>query len=271
MAVLALAALSINAFEMAPFYWPRPSQPVLVGTRKLKVLTINVNYQNQRFEKIFECINKFDPDLVAIEELTPSLNEELKTKLPGYKYNCSAPKTNPFGIGIFSRVPIERSQVVYFHPKYASIVEELTWEGKPLLLVATHPITPLTQSLTADNKEQLIAISEEIKRKNETAVLVGDLNATSWCSAYKDAIKTGHLVDSSRGFGLQVSWLRSFPPLCLGIDHCLTTPDMVATKRLIGPDIGSDHWPVYIELQRKGPYQSVDLLSNGRSTAAPLQ
>jgi endonuclease/exonuclease/phosphatase (EEP) superfamily protein YafD len=266
LALLAGMALSINACEIAPYYWPRPSNHELVGARKLKILTINVNYENDRFEKILECIKKFDPDLVAIEELTPALDEELKAKLVDYKYSCSAPKNNPWGIGLFSRVPIEHSQVVYFFPDKPNIVDELNWEGKPLCIVATHPIPPMSPALADQNKKQLIAISEEINRKNETAVLVGDLNATSWCSAYKDAIDLGHLVDSSRGFGLQASWLRSFPPLCLPIDHCLTTPDMVATTRVIGQDIGSDHWPVYVELQRQRPYQGINLTAmSGRS------
>jgi endonuclease/exonuclease/phosphatase (EEP) superfamily protein YafD len=270
-AVLALVALSVNALEIAPFYLPRLASTSLVGARKLKIMTINVNYENKQFGKIIESINTFNPDLFAVEELTPSLNEQLKAKLPDYKYNCSATQMNPFGIGIFSRVPIEHSQVVYIRPGYPSIMEELTWDGKPLLLVATHPTTPLTPALAADNKAQLKALSELIKQKNESAVLIGDLNATSWCSAYKEAVNHGHLVDASRGFGLQVSWLRSFPPLCLPIDHCLTTPDMVATKNTIGEDIGSDHWPVYVELERKNPLQPTNLLSKGQSEVAPLQ
>jgi endonuclease/exonuclease/phosphatase (EEP) superfamily protein YafD len=269
LAILAATALCINGLEILPFYLPQPATIDLVGSRKLKILTLNVNYQNQRFDKILECINKFDPDVFAIEELTPGLDKELKSRLPFYKYGCSVPKTDPFGIGIFSRVPIDGSRVVYFEPKFASIVGELTWDGKPLFLVATHPTTPLTQGLAAENKAQLMAISAEIEQKKETAILIGDLNATSWCSAYKDAVGAAHLIDTSRGFGLQVSWLRSFPPLCLAIDHCLTTPDLVTDARVIGPDIGSDHWPVYVELQRRGPYRPNDLLSRGSPVESP--
>jgi endonuclease/exonuclease/phosphatase (EEP) superfamily protein YafD len=267
----ATIALVVNAIEIVPFYLPKPHTNDLVAACKLKVLTLNVNYENRDFNKILACINKFNPDLFAVEELTPQLDKQLKDSLPAYSYSCSLPNTTPFGIGLFSRVPLANAHVEYFQPNKASIVGEVSFAGKNVFVVATHPTTPLTQALAAENKAQLLAISAEIKKKDETTVLVGDLNATAYCSAYKDAVSSAHLIDTAKGYGLQLSWLRSFPPLCLAIDHCLTTPDLVTDARVIGPDIGSDHWPVYVELQRTASYQPYDLISKGRGESQPVQ
>jgi len=270
-AAFAASALVINAVEIVPFYLPKPHAQELVASSKLKVLTLNVNYQNKDFDKIFACINEFKPDLFAVEELTPALDKQLKEHLSAYSFSCSLPQVDPFGIGIYSRLPLANAHVEYFQPHKPTVVGEVNFAGKNVYVVATHPTTPLRQALAAENKAQLLAISDSIKKKGETAVLVGDLNATSWCSAYKDAIACGHLIDTAKGYGLQISWLRSFPPLSLAIDHCLTTPDLVTDARMIGPDIGSDHWPLYVELHRSAAYQSFDLISKGRGESVPVQ
>jgi len=63
--------------------------------------------------------------------------------------------------------------------------------------------------------------------------------------------KTG-TYDSMQGFGLQPSWPSIFPfyPfLLIGIDHILPTPQFACIKREVGTLPGSDHFPVYAELQ----------------------
>jgi endonuclease/exonuclease/phosphatase (EEP) superfamily protein YafD len=248
--MLGATALCLNAIEVAPFYFSQGHALACKNSESLRILSINVNYLNRNFDSILGCIQKFNPDIVAIEELTPELNNELCAKLSAYKFRCAATRRDPFGIGVFSRIPTEHCQVRYFSQSVPSIEQELFWQNKPVLLIVTHPLAPMSPGLAASNKEQLKAIADEITKRHQTSIVIGDLNATEWCSSYKAIVSNANLVDTSKGYGLQPSWLRIFPPLCLTIDHCLTTPDMVTATHLIGPDVGSDHSPLYVELQR---------------------
>jgi len=37
------------------------------------------------------------------------------------------------------------------------------------------------------------------------------------------------------------------PLLGIPIDHCLVSPEIIVTKRSVGPSVGSDHYPVIID------------------------
>jgi endonuclease/exonuclease/phosphatase family metal-dependent hydrolase len=56
------------------------------------------------------------------------------------------------------------------------------------------------------------------------------------------------LRDSREGFGLQNSWPAYWPWLSITIDHCLVSRDIRLIDRKVGPDIGSDHYPVLVEV-----------------------
>lgn len=57
------------------------------------------------------------------------------------------------------------------------------------------------------------------------------------------------MKDSSEGRGLQWSWPAGFRPLAIPIDHCLTSSGLRIDSRGMGPYIGSDHFPLVVDLE----------------------
>lgn len=58
----------------------------------------------------------------------------------------------------------------------------------------------------------------------------------------------GRLNDSEQGFGPQQSWSTELLIPVVPIDHFLVSRDIEVTNRALGPNIGSDHLPVYVDL-----------------------
>ncbi len=61
------------------------------------------------------------------------------------------------------------------------------------------------------------------------------------------------LLDSRRGFGVQRSWPTSMKVSILGtmripIDHALVSRDVKVLDRRVGPFIGSDHFPIMVDI-----------------------
>ena len=79
-------------------------------------------------------------------------------------------------------------------------------------------------------------------------MVLGDLNATAWCYAFRRFLRETGLKDSARGWGYQATWPTGFLPLRIPIDHCLLSPDLKVLNRRIGPNVGSDHFPLTVEL-----------------------
>jgi len=249
MAGMACLFCLVNLAEILPFYLPQKSIAEEHGSR-LRMLAVNVNYLNPNTELLLKCINDSKPDVIAVEELNANFESFLNEKLVDYPYRKSIVRRDPYGIGVYSRIPIRDAEIKYFSGEVPSITLHFNWKDKPIFLIATHPLPPLSPDLAFYNSEQLKAISQEVRNQKGTAIVLGDFNATSWCAAFKALEEQGRLVDTRTGFGVQPSWLTSIPPASLPIDHCLTTPDLVTALRQIGPSVGSDHNPLLVDLQR---------------------
>jgi endonuclease/exonuclease/phosphatase (EEP) superfamily protein YafD len=61
-------------------------------------------------------------------------------------------------------------------------------------------------------------------------------------------LEVGKLKDSEQGFGPQPSWSTEMLIPFVPIDHFLVSNDIEVLNRVLGPNLGSDHLPVYVDL-----------------------
>ncbi len=83
-------------------------------------------------------------------------------------------------------------------------------------------------------------------------MVLGDFNTTPWNYYFQKFLKESGLRDSSQGFGPQPTWPNFSRLLSIPIDHCLHSAEIVIVGRQIGPDVGSDHYPVIVDYALKG-------------------
>ncbi|MDQ2794314.1 MAG: endonuclease/exonuclease/phosphatase family protein, partial [Bacteroidota bacterium] len=91
-------------------------------------------------------------------------------------------------------------------------------------------------------------VTNAVQQSERPTIVAGDFNDVSWSSTIHQLTREGELHDVSLGRGLYNtfsarSWLMGWP-----LDHFFVSEpfQVVALKRL--PDVGSDHFPLYIEL-----------------------
>jgi endonuclease/exonuclease/phosphatase (EEP) superfamily protein YafD len=80
---------------------------------------------------------------------------------------------------------------------------------------------------------------------NGRLVLAGDLNLTPWSPRFARLLTETGLDDSGLRRGLAPTWLW---PFGLAIDHVLVGAGLVALDNHLGPELGSDHRPVIVDL-----------------------
>jgi len=56
------------------------------------------------------------------------------------------------------------------------------------------------------------------------------------------------LVNSQNGFGLAATWPTSLPISLIPLDHMLHSDSLTTVAREVGPDLGSDHKPLTVEV-----------------------
>jgi len=238
----------LNFAVVVPHCWFGPVAAKSTG-QTLRVMLINVRTENQRYDLVKACILGNNPDVVVLEEVDERWLEQLAGLQDNYPHSCSEPREDNFGILLLSKLPLENPEIVYLgDAEVPSVTAMIKFRDKAVALLGTHPLPPSSRENTTLRNEQLAAIPKFLNGQKGSVVLLGDLNTTPWSHSFKRLLRESGLADSSRGFGLQPSWPANLFFLRIPIDHCLVSPDLQVVNRWIASDIGSDHFPLVVEI-----------------------
>jgi len=251
--VLAISVLSLGdrrwllALLAIPLPWMTPSQhaPRLEADQasKQSVLTVasaNVHLDNRDPTALARWLIHASPDIVVLHEVSPQYAVSLEG-LDGYPYRFAAPRDDPFGMAVLSRLPLTQARLVGGEDEIQHLEATVSWRGENVRLVALHPMPPLTPHDHRVRNERLRALAAGAKASGQPTIIAGDLNATPWSSAFNGL--DGMAL--RRATGLAATW----PSVGRGwvgipIDHVLVSPHWAVADHQIGPHIGSDHLPV---------------------------
>jgi endonuclease/exonuclease/phosphatase (EEP) superfamily protein YafD len=251
--VLTACLVCWHVVDLLPWYLPSPDRLQTAdkpSAKGLKVLMSNMLFDNPNTTELRKLIQREHPDLVIIQELNQrhvSLMASLGSRYPHTIHDIFKPA---FGIGIWSRVPLNDSQELFLGPAgVPSLYARLTWQGQSLHLLTTHPYPPISATSFGMRNAQYDALAAFLAGKPGRQLLIGDLNVTPWSPYYRKLEQDTGLRSARRGFGLQQSWPAQLPfVLRIPIDHALVSPTLEVLDLHVGPDLGSDHLPLILTL-----------------------
>ncbi len=248
--------LLLNSFYIFPWYFAaEPAKQT--HTQQLKLIQSNVNSANQDYQKVIDLVKSEQPDIFVAQEVSSVWVNQLKAIETLLPYKIVQPRSDNFGIALYSKHPLNKAQVLFLgKAKVPSIEVQLSHtlnqhlndKQKPLTILATHPLPPVGASYYALRNDQFDALAVAVKSSKGPLVLIGDLNVTVWSNSYQKLIDKTGLVNTRQGFGLLPSWPSLLPFLMIPIDHCLVSGELSVSDIKIGPDVGSDHLPLIVEL-----------------------
>ncbi len=226
----------VGKFEMSP-----PNGP-------FRAMLINVNTELGNPERVSEVIQENDPGLLVLEEINNHWITQLQPVTQSYPYSVVEPRADNFGMGLYSRYPLRNSTVFFLGtaevPSISALVEA---ESDVLTVLAIHTLPPSGKRYSELRNEQLAAIPALIQEATTPVLLLGDLNVSPWSPYFKRLLKDSGLKDSSQGRGVQPTWPVDRPIWLIPIDHCLYSQGVLIVDKRIGPDVGSDHYPIIID------------------------
>jgi len=243
---------------------PSPIARAGANGTELTAMTYNVLFTTTDATPIAANIQSNDPDLVAFQELTPALAQQLEQQI-GTRYPFRTPVHAGChaDVAIWSRFPLQVEDV---DPDVLCRVRPVVVDlgGRPVRVVDVHgwPFTSLRregveQSL-AWRQEQIELVIDQFVLRPEPFILLGDLNSTPMHEVYQTLAV--HLVDTFReaGWGLGHTYpatggrLRGipYPDRMVRIDHVFHSEDWRAEAAWVGEwDGSSDHLPVVARLR----------------------
>lgn len=218
-------------------------------------MLLNLNAANREFDRVLDLIRQEDPDLVALLEVDHSWAQALAPLRKRYKGWSERARPDNFGILFMTRLPVEELTIFKLGGGQACVEAKLRTEQGPLTVLAAHPVPPSSAHWAAQRNRQLAAMAQKLAATPGARMLLGDLNLSPWSPYFSDLLETSGLRDSRAGFGLQTTWPTQLFLLRLPIDHCLVSPELAVIDHRVGPEVGSDHFPLIVDLrfQTKAP------------------
>ena len=243
-ALLAAVNFAVLGIPIARNAAAAPSAPTS-GT--LRLLVANVEVGNTDFAAVERLVAQTHPDLFGVTELTPAMAQHLGKELTGYRTHVLATRGDAYGIGVYSRVPLLSATVVRFPADGPpTVVARLRVAGKPVAVVVTHVHTPFAGSI---HVRQLDALATARSQFGKRVVVCGDFNTPPWSGPLRHFAADARLHDL---YGSHAWAAYSWPTwgyvLRVPIDNCFVSNGVVVTGHHDGPNVGSDHRPLVVDI-----------------------
>ncbi len=244
----ALAAglvLTLNAGFVAPLLWT--ASPAPKDARSVKLLVVNVNRSNLDFESVAKFIRKTDPDFVGLVEVHGRWLEELAVPLETYRYRAAIPRDDNFGIALYSRHELLLNDVIE-QPltQFPTVRGIAKVHGERIQIAVVHLPPPISEKWSRARDAHLRQWAKMRADSTGRFVLMGDFNATPWSAAFRKVV---HSTGMRRaGPGVAATWPSPLGFLGIPIDHVLIDGKLAPRSVEVGPDVGSDHRPLLVEL-----------------------
>jgi endonuclease/exonuclease/phosphatase (EEP) superfamily protein YafD len=179
-------------------------------------------------------------DLLVLVEFTAGMRESLHTMCGDrYPHRCEVPLPNPAGIGVWSRLPFDRTDVLDTVDRPTIDVDVCTPSGR-VRVVAVHTITP---TLDSPGWAKEIRALGDVADGPTPTVLIGDFNAARWHPTFRRLLGAGWTsAHEAIGRGWSLSWpVAHYPfPIFVRVDHALVRG--VTPVDVVDIDLpGSDH------------------------------
>lgn len=240
----------LNLFAVRSLWWSsRATNKTNAESPPLRAVLLNVRTENEEKALVLTFLLASKADVIAILEANQAWAEALQPLRVAYPHLIAEPREDNFGLLLFSRNPIVTSQLIELGEAGVTTIEAtLKIAGRDLKLFVTHPLPPGGREHTRLRDEQLRLLAERAASLAGPVLVLGDLNTSPWGSAFRTFRKVSGLTDTSEGIGWQATWPTSMPFMLIPLDHAFVSPDLHVIGRHIGPQVGSDHFPLLVDL-----------------------
>lgn len=254
--VLFLTASTIYQFSKVYPYTPLAPKQVLwhkqnQADRMLSIIVSNVFMPNRKYEAFLEMVRSKNPDIILAVETDLAWVDALQPLEAIYVHSVKKPLDNTYGMALYSKLKlIDPRTETLVENRVPSIHAKVSLPSQDVVSIHClhpRPPTPKTET-TAKRDAELSVVAIAVGKIKLPIIVMGDLNDVAWSRTTKKFQKTSGLVDPRRGRGLYNTFDATNPLLRFPLDHVFHSTDfkLVSFERL--PDIGSDHFPIYIEL-----------------------
>jgi endonuclease/exonuclease/phosphatase (EEP) superfamily protein YafD len=222
----------------------------------IKIMTANLQGTATPPQAVIELIARERPDVLTFQEAYGDWKIYFDRLAPEYHVVAGCQYPNQCDTVIVSRFPL-REALTYDRSGFAAVRLHLPLEkgGGTLDVMSVHFSRPLPIENQLAQMEEALAL---ISKLRSPIIVAGDFNSTPWSPALQSFEARSNLTRHTR---MILTWPSpsaqvpargmSFPIAIFAIDHILSDASLERHWIRRGPDIGSDHFPVFANFLMK--------------------
>lgn len=217
---------------------------------RVRFLIANVFQGNRKASSLLSLVRKADPDVILLTEMDKQWERDVASLKASYPATVLEPLSNTYGIGLYSRLVLRDAQVRYLvEDDIPSIRATITLrDGSDFTMWGVHPAPPRPNSDTGQRDAELLLVAKDVAAAAGPSVVAGDLNDVAWSSTTTLFQKVSGLLDPRIGRGLYATFNANWPLLRWPLDHLFASKEWTLGEFQTLNDIGSDHFPILVEL-----------------------
>lgn len=252
-AIISLIFAAINALPVLLLLMPTGTQvkPDTPLSARLRILQANILTSNTNATALLALVARECPDVIVLQEPNARWLNALSELTNSYPVFAALPREDNFGAAIYCTSNALSAEIFLLSdPERApSSLARIAVGNKILTVVGTHTLAPCNDAMWRGRNRFMLEFANTLRGIRGPLVVTGDFNNTPWSPHFRDFINDSGLLDSAQGCWLQPTWPTCFIPLArIPLDHCLHSTDALILDRRTGPDIGSDHLPLIIDI-----------------------
>ncbi|MGB3547463.1 MAG: endonuclease/exonuclease/phosphatase family protein [Saprospiraceae bacterium] len=222
----------------------------------IKLMISNVLMTNRDPTRLLALVKTHQPNLLLTLETDKWWEDKLEAGIGDrYPHIIRVPLDNLYGMHLFSNLKLIDVEVKYLIKEDIPSIHcrvELP-DGDIIKLHCLHPMPPSpTEAYSSTGRDaELLMIGKKVAENNKATIVAGDLNDVAWSHSTNLFLRASGLLDPRRGRGFFNTFHAEYRLLRWPLDHIFHSDDfgLVDIRRL--PKVGSDHFPVLLELHHQ--------------------
>lgn len=225
----------------------------------MNVTVCNVLTSNRNVDAALADILRDQPDVFVVLEIDSQWVEEIEAAThTDYAYKVIHPDDRGnFGMGLYSRHPIQHWQIFRLNEGIASIEAVVDVGGTLYRVIGTHPLPPIRDRGFRSRNQHLRMLAQRVQHPESAyeglpTIVMGDFNVTPWSPFFHDFELASGLRRAEHVANMTPTWyVMPIFPLGLSLDHIFISDDLTYWGREVGGPMGSDHRSVSVTVSPK--------------------
>lgn len=213
-----------------------PVQMAATGSNAVRVLSHNILRDNRDLDLIERMFRAVRPDIIVLQEVRPTHFPLFARLADIYPYRTVCAETDPCGIGILSRYPLERRNTV--NGRFGEIIaldNVVSIGAHKLNLLGVHMVRPFKGPIQRAQFERLFDVASKLP---PNAMVAGDFNSVRWSANMARYAGKAGVCDANASEATWPVWLG---PAGIPIDHIFLKSGLRLLSVATLDGSGSDH------------------------------